>query len=53
MVNIGLIKYALLHEQPINLVLDGMLLLYTASLGGNDLIVKSLIKQWTDVNTSR
>jgi hypothetical protein len=51
--NIGLVKYALSHGQPINSVLDGVLPLYAPSSGGNDLVVKLLIEQGADVNASR
>ena len=51
--NIGLVKYALSHGQPINSVLDGVLPLHAASSGGNDLVVKLLIEQGADVNASR
>lgn len=51
--NIGLVKYALSHGQPINSVLDGVLPLHAASSGISDLIVKLLIEEGPDVNASR
>lgn len=51
--NIGLVKYALSHNQPINSVLDGVLPLHVASSGGNELAAKLLIEQGADVNASR
>jgi len=51
--NIGLVKYALSHGQPINSVLDGVLPLHAASSGGSDLVGKLLIEQGADVNASR
>jgi ankyrin repeat protein len=51
--NIGLVKYALSHGQPINSVLDGVSPLHSASSGGSDLVVKLLIEEGADVNASR
>jgi ankyrin repeat protein len=51
--NIGLVKYALSHGQPINSVLDGVLPLHAAASGGNDLVVKLLIQYGADVNAPR
>ncbi|TCD67082.1 hypothetical protein EIP91_000595 [Steccherinum ochraceum] len=51
--NIGLVKYALEHGQPINSVLDGVLPLHAACSGGNDLVVRLLIERGADVNAPR
>ena len=51
--NVGLVKYALSHGQPINSVLDGVLPLHAVSSGGNNLVIKLLIEQGVDVNTLR
>ncbi|THH14465.1 hypothetical protein EW146_g5868 [Bondarzewia mesenterica] len=51
--NIGLVKYALSHGQPINSVLDGVLPLHAACSGGNELVVKLLIESGADVNAPR
>ena len=51
--NVGLVKCALSHGQPINSVLDGVLPLHVASAGGNNLVVRLLIEQGVDVNASR
>ncbi|ETW80296.1 hypothetical protein HETIRDRAFT_319931, partial [Heterobasidion irregulare TC 32-1] len=51
--NIGLVKYALSHGQPINSVLDGVLPLHAACSGGNELVVKLLIDSGADVNAPR
>ncbi|KAI0310272.1 hypothetical protein OF83DRAFT_888528 [Amylostereum chailletii] len=51
--NIGLVKYALSHGQPINSVIDGVLPLHAACAGGNDLVVKLLIDNGADVNAPR
>ena len=51
--NVGLVKYALSHGQPINSVLDGALPVHAASSGGNDLVVRLLIEQGADGNASR
>ena len=51
--NIGLVKYALSHGQPINSVLDGILPLHAACFGGCDLVVKLLIEHGADVNAPR
>ncbi|KAI0046892.1 hypothetical protein FA95DRAFT_1459177, partial [Auriscalpium vulgare] len=51
--NIGLVKYALSHGQPINSVIDGVLPLHAACSGGNDLVVKLLIENGADVNAPR
>ncbi|KAI0093448.1 hypothetical protein BDY19DRAFT_990083 [Irpex rosettiformis] len=51
--NLGLVKYALDHEQPVNSVLDGLLPLHAACHGGSDLVVRYLIEKGADVNTPR
>ncbi|EMD37599.1 hypothetical protein CERSUDRAFT_114247 [Gelatoporia subvermispora B] len=51
--NLGLVKYALDHGQPINSVVDGVLPLHAACSGGNDLVVKLLIEKGADVNAPR
>ncbi|KAH8107835.1 hypothetical protein BXZ70DRAFT_912873 [Cristinia sonorae] len=51
--NIGLVKYALEHGQPINSVLDGVLPLHAACSGGDDLVVRLLIDKGADVNAPR
>jgi len=43
--DVGLVQYTLSHVQPINSVLDGILLLHAASFRGSDLVVKLLIEQ--------
>ncbi|OCH86374.1 hypothetical protein OBBRIDRAFT_761438 [Obba rivulosa] len=51
--NLGLVKYALDHGQPINSVIDGVLPLHAACSGGNDLVVRLLIEKGADVNAPR
>ncbi|GBE81064.1 hypothetical protein SCP_0307880 [Sparassis crispa] len=51
--NVGLVKYALDHGQPINSVLDGVLPLHAACSGGNDIVVRLLIEKGADVNAPR
>ncbi|CCM05687.1 uncharacterized protein FIBRA_07918 [Fibroporia radiculosa] len=51
--DLGLVKYALEHGQPINSVLDGVLPLHAACSGGNDLVVRLLIEKGADVNAPR
>ncbi|KAI0737613.1 hypothetical protein C8Q80DRAFT_1125351 [Daedaleopsis nitida] len=51
--NLGLVTYALDHNQPVNSVLDGVLPLHVASSGGNDQIVRLLIERGADVNAPR
>ncbi|KZT10590.1 uncharacterized protein LAESUDRAFT_720925 [Laetiporus sulphureus 93-53] len=51
--NLGLVKYALEHGQPINSVLDGVLPLHVACSGGNDMVVRLLIDRGADVNAPR
>ncbi|KAI0344512.1 hypothetical protein BDW22DRAFT_1343761 [Trametopsis cervina] len=51
--NLGLVKYALEHGQPVNSALDGILPLHAACHGGSDLIVRFLIEYGADVNAPR
>ncbi|KAF8482483.1 hypothetical protein DFH94DRAFT_680556 [Russula ochroleuca] len=51
--NIGLVKYAISHGQPINSVIDGVLPLHAACSGGSDMVVRLLIDNGADVNASR
>ncbi|GJE97721.1 Ankyrin repeat protein [Phanerochaete sordida] len=51
--NLGLVKYALDHGQPVNSALDGVLPLHAASFGGSDLVVRLLIEYGADVNAPR
>ncbi|TDL16727.1 hypothetical protein BD410DRAFT_612803 [Rickenella mellea] len=51
--NLGLVKYAISHGQPINSVLDGVLPLHAASAGGSAVVVLYLIEQGADVNAPR
>ena len=51
--NLGLVKYALEHGQPINSVLDGVLPLHVACSGGNEHVVRLLIEKGADVNAPR
>jgi hypothetical protein len=51
--NVGLVKYAISHGQPVNSVLDGVLPLHAACSGGNDLVVRLLIENGADVNAPR
>ncbi|KII83319.1 hypothetical protein PLICRDRAFT_180577 [Plicaturopsis crispa FD-325 SS-3] len=51
--NVGLVKYALSHGQPINSVLDGVLPLHAACSGGSEFVVKLLIENGADVNAPR
>ncbi|EPT04966.1 hypothetical protein FOMPIDRAFT_1081512, partial [Fomitopsis schrenkii] len=51
--NLGLVKYALDHGQPINSVLDGVLPLHAACSGGNEHVVRLLIEKGADVNAPR
>ncbi|KAH7923398.1 hypothetical protein BV22DRAFT_971274, partial [Leucogyrophana mollusca] len=51
--DIGLVKYALTHGQPVNSVLDGVLPLHAACTGGRDLVVRLLIEHGADVNAPR
>lgn len=51
--NLGLVKYALEHGQPINSVLDGVLPLHAACSGGNEHVVRLLIEKGADVNAPR
>ncbi|KAH9949017.1 hypothetical protein B0H21DRAFT_731219 [Amylocystis lapponica] len=51
--NVGLVKYAIDHGQPINSVLDGVLPLHAACSGGSDLVVRLLIEKGADVNAPR
>ena len=51
--NLGLVKYALDHGQPVNSALDSVLPLHAACAGGNDLVVRLLIDHGADVNAPR
>ncbi|KAI0686859.1 hypothetical protein BC835DRAFT_1378339 [Cytidiella melzeri] len=51
--NLGLVKYALDHGQPVNSALDGLLPLHAACHGGSDLVVRLLIEHGADVNAPR
>ncbi|EPQ57654.1 ankyrin, partial [Gloeophyllum trabeum ATCC 11539] len=51
--NIGLVKYALSHGQPVNSVLDGVLPLHAACSFGDEIVVKYLIDNGADVNAPR
>ena len=51
--NLGLVTYALDHDQPVNSVLDGALPLDVACSGRNDLIVRLLVGRGADVNAPR
>ncbi|KXN87352.1 Ankyrin repeat, PH and SEC7 domain containing protein secG [Leucoagaricus sp. SymC.cos] len=51
--NVGLVEYALLHGQPVNSVIDGVLPLHAACAGGNVQVVKLLIEYGADVNAPR
>ncbi|KAI0785542.1 hypothetical protein C8Q75DRAFT_893756 [Abortiporus biennis] len=51
--DIGLVKYALEHGQPINSASEGVLPLHVACSGGNDLVVRFLIEKGADVNAPR
>ncbi|KIM74961.1 hypothetical protein PILCRDRAFT_79550, partial [Piloderma croceum F 1598] len=46
-------QYTLSYGQPINSVLDGVLLLHAAPSSGSHLVVKLLIEESADVNASR
>ena len=48
--NLGLVTYALDQGQPVNSVLDGVLSLHVACLGGHHLVVGLLIECSADVN---
>lgn len=49
----GLVKYALMHGQPVNSVLNGVLPIHIAASSGNDLVVQMLIDAGADVNAAR
>lgn len=51
--NLGLVKYALSHGQPINSVLHGVLPLHAACSSGDELVVNLLIENGADVNAPR
>ncbi len=51
--NLGLVKYALDHGQPVNSALDGVLPLHAACSGGDELVVRLLIERGADVNAPR
>ncbi|KAK9899598.1 ankyrin, partial [Cystobasidium minutum MCA 4210] len=46
-------KYALMHGQPVNSVLNGVLPIHIAASSGNDLVVQMLIDAGADVNAAR
>ena len=49
----GLVKYALMHGQPVNSVLNGVLPIHVAASSGNELVVQMLIEAGADVNAAR
>jgi ankyrin repeat protein len=49
----GLVKYALIHGQPVNSVLNGVLPLHAAASSGNETVVRMLIEHGADVNSPR
>ncbi|TFK53873.1 hypothetical protein OE88DRAFT_1611890, partial [Heliocybe sulcata] len=51
--DIGLMKYAISHGQPVNSVLDGVLPLHVACSAGDEFVVKYLIEHGADVNAPR
>jgi hypothetical protein len=51
--NLGLVKYALEHGQPVNSALDGLLPLLADCHGGSDLVVRLLIEHGADLNAQR
>lgn len=49
----GLVKYALMHGQPVNSVLNGVLPIHVAASSGNELVMQMLIEAGADVNAAR
>lgn len=49
----GLVKYALMHGQPVNSVLNGVLPIHIAASSGNEHVVQMLIDAGADVNAAR
>ena len=49
----GLVKYALMHGQPVNSVLNGVLPIHIAASSGSELVVQMLIDAGADVNAAR
>ncbi|CAG8579394.1 8667_t:CDS:2, partial [Funneliformis mosseae] len=51
--NLGLVKFALDHGQPIDSVLNGVLPIHVACINGNVSVVQYLIERGADVNAPR
>ncbi|CAI2164981.1 15945_t:CDS:2 [Funneliformis geosporum] len=51
--NLGLVKFALDHGQPIDSVLNGVLPIHVACINGNVSVVQYLIERGADVNSPR
>jgi len=51
--DVGLVKYALSHGQPVNSVISGVLPIHAAASSGNDTVVRMLIQAGADVNAPR